>query len=106
MDWDGNERRERSDFEREQIEFMAEMREHMRGQAKRLDSHAIDITTLDARQTIVEQAVEIGLDREPIGRRVTALEASWEAIAKIGSISAATIGVLAAAFELWRYAHP
>lgn len=43
-----------NDFEKEQVSFMAEMREHMRNQTLRCNSHATNIKALDDRTTALE----------------------------------------------------
>ncbi len=44
----------RNDFEREMIEFMARVDEHMQAQTARCNSHAKDISALDDRATSLE----------------------------------------------------
>jgi hypothetical protein len=85
--YNGPERRQPSDFVREQIEFMAEMREHMRNQSKRCDSHALDIVALDSRATSLE------LTREKTAGVLKTLSVGLPALAS----------VVWALFEMWKY---
>lgn len=108
MTWDGIERRQPNSFEREVIGFMSRIDEHMANQTKRCDSHAADITCLDRRMTITEQATQYaGPDKPTIGERTETLEADRNFFA--GVLKAVGVGLPAlasvvwAGFELWKY---
>lgn len=106
----GPDRRKSSDFEREVVGFMARIDEHMANQNKRCDSHAADITCLDRRMTITEQATQYaGVDKPTIGERTEALESDrsfFSGVLKAVGIGIPTLASVAwAGFELWKYAH-
>jgi hypothetical protein len=94
------ERRSMGDFEREVIGFMGEIRQYMRDQRGRCDSHSADIKSNSARIVEVERAIEFKSDDEhPISKRVSAMEtahanygwlyawigAAWASIVALGT---------------------
>lgn len=107
MTWDGIERRQPNSFEREVIGFMSRIDEHMANQTRRCDSHAADITCLDRRMTIAEQAIQLDPLGETIGQRTEVLEADrnfFSGVLKaVGVGLPALASVVWAGFELWKY---
>lgn len=78
MTWDGVERRQPTPFEKEVVAFMSRIEEHIKvtetNQVARCNSHAADIRSLDARSTIIEQAIQLDPDGKTIGQRTATLE--------------------------------